>query len=77
MDEAAPLLLEPNCLVGKDGNVPMMVPWELGIVSMRTLTLQRPGEADRVAVELRDDVQGLSGHHRANGGVIGIPEALE
>ena len=33
MDEAAPLLLEPNCLVGKDGRVPMMVPWELGIVS--------------------------------------------
>ena len=33
MDEAAPPLLEPNCLVGKDGNVPMMVPWELGIVS--------------------------------------------
>ena len=28
MDEAAPLLLEPNCLVGKDGGVPMMVPWE-------------------------------------------------
>ena len=33
MDEAAPLLLEPNCLVGKDGSVPMIVPWELGIVS--------------------------------------------
>ena len=33
MDEAAPLLLEPNCFMGKDGSVPMMVPWELGIVS--------------------------------------------
>ena len=33
MDEAAPLLLKPNCLAGKGGNVPMMVPWELGIVS--------------------------------------------
>ena len=33
MDEAAPPLLEPNCLAGKDGSVPMMVPWELGIVS--------------------------------------------
>ena len=33
MGEAAPLLLEPNCLVGKDGGVPMTVPWELGIVS--------------------------------------------
>ena len=34
MDKAAPSLLEPNCLVGgKDGSVPMMVPWELGIVS--------------------------------------------
>ena len=33
MGEAAALLLEPNCLVGKDGGVPMMVPWELGIVS--------------------------------------------
>ena len=33
MDEAAAPLLEPNCLVGEDGSVPMMVPWELGIVS--------------------------------------------
>ena len=33
MDEVAALLLEPNCLVGEDGSVPMMVPWELGIVS--------------------------------------------
>ena len=33
MDGAAPSLLEPNCLVGKDGRVSMMVPWELGIVS--------------------------------------------
>ena len=33
MDEAAPLLLEPNCLVGEDGGVPMIVPWELGMVS--------------------------------------------
>ena len=33
MDGAAPSLLEPNCLVGKDGSVPMTVPWELGIVS--------------------------------------------
>ena len=31
--EAATLLLEPNCLVGKDGSVPTIVPWELGIVS--------------------------------------------
>ena len=33
MDGAAAPLLEPNCLAGKDGSVPMMVPWELGIVS--------------------------------------------
>ena len=45
--------------------------------SMRTLTFQRPGEADRVAVELWDDVQGLSRHHRTDGGVIGVPEVLE
>ena len=28
--EAAAPLLAPNCLVDKDGSVPMMVPWELG-----------------------------------------------
>ena len=33
IEEAAAPLLEPNCLMGKDGDVPMMVPWELGIVS--------------------------------------------
>ena len=31
--EAAAPLLVPNCLVGEDGGVPMMVPWELGMVS--------------------------------------------
>ena len=33
MGEAAAPLLKPNCLVGKDGSVPMIVPWELGMVS--------------------------------------------
>ena len=33
MDEAAALLFKPNCLVGKDGGVPMTVPWELGSAS--------------------------------------------
>ena len=33
MGEAAAPLLEPNCLAGKDGSVPTIVPWELGMVS--------------------------------------------
>ena len=33
MGEAATLLLEPNCLVGEDGSVPIIGPWELGMVS--------------------------------------------
>ena len=33
MGEAAAPLLVPNCFVGKDGGVPIVVPWELGSVS--------------------------------------------
>ena len=33
MDRAPAPLLEPNCLAGEDGSVPMTVPWELGTVS--------------------------------------------
>ena len=33
MGKAAALLLVPNCLAGKDGSVPMTVPWELGSAS--------------------------------------------
>ena len=40
-DAAAPLLM-PNCLVGKDGSVPTMVPWELGGVDTHGWTAATP-----------------------------------
>ena len=33
MGKAAAPLLMPNCLVGEDRSVPIVVPWELGCVS--------------------------------------------
>ena len=63
-----------ECLVGVAAvaNVLVRVATSLG-----AFTFQGPREADWVSVVLRDDVQRLSSHHRADGRVGRVPETLQ
>ena len=55
---------------GLDGAVVVAHVLVRAATSMGTLALQGPGQADWVPIVLRDDVQRLTGHHQADGGVV-------
>ena len=63
-----------ECLVGVAASVNVLVH---AATSLGGFAFQGPSEANWVSIVLGDDVQQLSSHHRADGRVGRVPEALQ